>query len=50
MHFDTQELGVKGFDCVVRPQQSYEVAALDEAKLDKQHAVLSVQRLPYVTR
>ena len=45
-----QDLGVRGFESVKRPQQSYQVAALDEAQVDKRHALLSIQRLPYVIR
>lgn len=45
-----QDLGVKGFDSVVRPQQSYEVAALDESCPNRQNAILCVQKLPYVIR
>lgn len=45
-----QDLGVRGFDSVLRPQQSYQIAALDEAQVSKEHALLSVQKLPYVIR
>lgn len=41
---------MKGYPGVVRPKQSFEVAALDEANLYQRQAIFSIQRLPYVIR
>ena len=45
-----QAAGYTNFKSVRRPKQSFEIAALDDACLDEQHALFSIQRLPYVIR